>query len=608
MNRRDALTLCGMAILAGCAGPAVRSQSPEDLEEALTAETRLVGDLAIADGMYPITIESVGLVTGLASTGSDPDPSPERSMLISDMQQRGVRHAERLLASPDTALVKVRAVLRPGIQKGDHFDLEVRVPGQSATTSLRNGWLMETRLKEQAVLGGQVRDGQIWGLGEGAVMVDPSANPEEDRVTLGRGRILGGGVCTKSRQLGLVIKPEHQSIRSAAQIENAANRRFHNFNKGTKEGVAKAQTDVYIKLEVHQRYKDNVPRYIQVLRSLPLRENAQEQAARLQLLERQLLDPLVSSSAALKLEAVGREGVPVLKKGISSQDPEISFYSAEALAYLDESAAVAPLQAAARDVAAFRVFALTALSAMDDVAAYDALVELLHVNSAETRYGAFRALWAMNAQDHLVRGEMLGGQFSYHVLESSGPPMVHVTRSYRPEIVLFGSQQELQSPFVVDAGKQIMIKSTEPGSVTISRFSPNEPDQKRFVSTKVDEVIRAIVELGGTYPDVVQALQAAKTSGALPSRFEVDALPAAGRTYYRDPTNPEDETADANKPGVVVSTPLPDLFSRRTTAGEAGKEKAEKSTPAEEKTGDEARRPRPIRSFFARMVGRGEDE
>ena len=40
-------------------------------------------------------------------------------------------------------------------------------------------------------------------------------------------------------------------------------------------------------------------------------------------------------------------------------------------------------------------------------------------------------------------------------------------------------------------------------------------------------MIRAIVELGGTYPDVVQALQEAKASGTLASRFEIDALPRA---------------------------------------------------------------------------------
>ena len=46
-----------------------------------------------------------------------------------------------------------------------------------------------------------------------------------------------------------------------------------------------------------------------------------------------------------------------------------------------------------------------------------------------------------------------------------------------------------------------------------------------------DDVVRAIVELGGTYPDVVQALQEAKAAACLQGRFEVDAVPESGRSY-----------------------------------------------------------------------------
>jgi hypothetical protein len=82
-------------------------------------------------------------------------------------------------------------------------------------------------------------------------------------------------------------------------------------------------------------------------------------------------------------------------------------------------------------------------------------------------------------------------------------------------------------------------------------------------------VIRAIVSLGGTYPDVVQALQQAKADGALLSRFEADALPQSGREYDR---NEEQSTADADKPtsaepgsqkAIEVATPLPELFGRQ---------------------------------------------
>ncbi len=166
---------------------------------------------------------------------------------------------------------------------------------------------------------------------------------------------------------------------------------------------------------------------------------------------------------------------------------------------------------AAREEPAFRAYALAALSSMDDMAAHDELMNLLEVPSSETRYGAFRALWAMNSNDPLIRGENLGGQFGYHVLNTSGPPMIHVTRSFRPEVVVFGHEQTLEAPFVLEAGKSILVKATSGDKVTVSKFVVGQPDQKRVVTTKVDEIIRAIVELGGTYPDVVQALQQAKT-------------------------------------------------------------------------------------------------
>ena len=64
------------------------------------------------------------------------------------MQIRGIANPDTVLASGDVSLVMVEAYLRPGIQKGDHFDIELRVPSQSDTTSLRGGYLLETRLAE----------------------------------------------------------------------------------------------------------------------------------------------------------------------------------------------------------------------------------------------------------------------------------------------------------------------------------------------------------------------------------------------------------------------------------------------------------------------------
>ena len=222
----------------------------------------------------------------------------------------------------------------------------------------------------------------------------------------------------------------------------------------------------------------------------------------------------------------------------------MQFYAAEALAYLDRREAAEPLGKAAHN-AAFRSQALTALSVMHDSAAYDQLRDLLGVPSAETRYGAFRALTVMCPDDSLVKGENLGEQFSYHVLDTKGPPMIHVTRNRCAEVVLFGLNQRFLTPLALNAGNQIMVTSTKDGEISVSKFVPHEADQKRIVSSRVDDVIRAIVELGGTYPDVVQALQEAKAAGCLEGRFEIDALPEAGRNY--EATLEEGDKEDGEK-------------------------------------------------------------
>lgn len=527
---------------------------------------RTVGDLAFAYGTDPVMVEAIGLVTGLDHTGSDPPPSPERAALIEEMQKRNVERPHQVLASPHTALVLVRGYLRPGVREGDRFDIEVRVPTRSETTSLRGGWLLDTRLKQIRAANSQIREGHMVALASGPILVDPGAAAEADEVLMNRGRILGGGVSRITRSLGLVLRPDAQTVRNSSLVGTAINSRFHTFNRGIKEGVAKPKTDEYIELAVHPRYKDNTSRYIQVVRSIPLRESPTERIARLKRLEEQLLDPASSDIAALRLEALGKEGIDVLARGLDATDPAIRFFAAEALAYLDDGRAVEPLADAASNEPAFRVFALAALSTMNDYAAEQSLRDLLHVASAETRYGAFRALWRMNPHIPEIVGEDLEGQFSYHVVRSDGPPMIHVTRTYRPEIVLFGHDQHLRTPVLLDAGKKVLVRADSPQQVTVVRVALGEASARREVSPRLDEIIRAIVELGGTFPDVVQMLQEAKAKGVLSGRFEVDALPEAGRTYVRrDPQR--DLLAESlgtlpreSSQSIVVAGPLPDMF------------------------------------------------
>jgi hypothetical protein len=97
------------------------------------------------------------------------------------------------------------------------------------------------------------------------------------------------------------------------------------------------------------------------------------------------------------------------------------------------------------------------------------------------------------------------------------------------------------------------------------------------VGLSVDEVIRAVVELGGSYPDVVQALAQASAKDALSSRFRINALPQEGRPYQRSPVASEaapEDTAEEERPkrGLNVLNPISELFDFRG-------EKAEKAVP-----------------------------
>ena len=182
---------------------------------------------------------------------------------------------------------------------------------------------------------------------------------------------------------------------------------------------------------------------------------------------------------------------------------------------------------------------------MHDSAADDQLRDLLAEPSAETRYGAFRALTIMCPDDALVKGENLGGQFHYHVLNTQAP-----ADDPRHDAPPSGSRALRRGPAIPHAaGHQCRQRDHDhqhrDNEISISKFAPHEADQKRVVTTRVDEVIRAVVELGGTYPDVVQAIQEAKAADCLEGRFEVDAVPEAGRSYAAtldDSVKPEERT------------------------------------------------------------------
>ncbi len=552
-----------VTIAVGCVGnpfSTFRGQTPERSFEDLESDgLTLVGELTIPTGMTNTMVRGVGLVTGLRQTGGNPQPSGYREQLLNEMAAYDVSDPNGVLASKGTALVTVHGYMYPGIQRGDRFDIYINIPKRSDTTSLRKGKLLVTPLKTTAVMNNSIREGHVDAKGGGWVLVDAVFENSDNEKQLIQGRVLGGGICRKSRSLGLRVKQGSASIAASTIISNAVNLRFSYFVGSQRKGVADPKTPGIIELSVPTKYRHNVQRYMRVVRAIPLRVSPTDRLLLLNELELELLEPTSTAQAALKLEALGEESIDVLRRGVESDEIEVRFYSAEALAYLDDEHVAPVLAQIGAQERAFRWHALAALAAIRHVSSYEALTQLLNHPSAETRYGAFRAMKARNPRDPLVRGQVLDGKFILHELPDGGEPMVHFANSRASEIVLFGSQQRLHTPNFLFVGPRIMIKRLDDEKVRVIRFTPGEEDEELVTSNRLGDVARTIVELDGGYEEVYQAFRSAKLTGKLNSRLEVDRQARAGRKFERDTSESDGRFRAANPvPGLYSASPDPD--------------------------------------------------
>ena len=334
----------------------------------------------------------------------------------------------------------------------------------------------------------------------------------------------GGGVALEDRQLALKVFTNETKVKVTRSIAYSINNRFTKFTSNARQGVASAKSDRHISLELPEVYRHNIGRYFQVLVNMAVDERVELRVNRLDRLDTEIQQPASCARAALELEAFGEEGVPVLKRALKHPDKVVRFNAAQALAYMQHTDGVDDLVSFAENEPAYRWHALTALSSLDEPAAANGLNELMHVGSAETRYGAFRALQDRSPNEPTVEGQWLADDFYFHVVPSTTESMLHLSRSKRPEIVVFGEKQAVSDSFLyVETG--LTIQALGNGKVKIIRYMPQQGEIRKTCSTQLVELIPQLADLGCDYTVLVNMFREAMSSDMLQTRLVVNAVP-----------------------------------------------------------------------------------
>lgn len=525
--------LSSALVLTGCQTALPRLQKEEETEKDRYG-VKTVGDYTSVGNAQPVPVGGIGLVVGLEGTGGEPANDANRSILEDDLRKEGVKNLKEVLASPNIAMVLVSAQIPPGARRGDTIDIEVQMPPRSKGTSLKGGVLRFCKLFNYDFAKNLLPDyngqksmlrGHDFARGEGPLLV--GFNSGDDDIKQRSGRIWSGGKVMTDLPFTLMLNPDQQSARIASQVADRINELFPSGAPGM-PGLAKAQNTQAVLLQVPPQYKLNMPRYLRVVRLVPMGESGDRSRY-----SKKLADDLVNPSrtviAALRLEALGQESSAVLKRALKHENPLVRFCAAESLCYLGSPSGVEELAKAALDQPMLRSYALAALASMDEGISQIKLRELLFSNKDdELRYGAFRALRTLDATNEAVSGELLNDSFWLHEVAPEGRGLVHICTAKRAEIVLFGPKAKLQTPFTVLSGEFTITCAENDDQCTISRIASRGAETTRKSSgLALAEVLHTIASMGGFYPDALEVIEQLDRCKAIPYPVRHDALPRA---------------------------------------------------------------------------------
>lgn len=543
-------------LLGGCTpgdkGKTVPTTGPGEASPLPPHIAGTIAEYAMLIGGTDMLVQGYGLVAGLGNNGSREVPTVVREyfdqLLLKTKElttASGHRFSPQLVLDDlDTAVVGLWARIPPGAPVGTRFDVLVAAPPETQTRNLDGGVMLLPGELYLAVPGQlATKHSKVYGKVDGAIFVNPflDASKSEDVPKLREGRVIGGGASLEPRPLRLYLfRPDYQR---ADLIQRRLNERFG------PERVAVARDSSMIDITIPPEHAREYERFLRLLMHVPIRQIGGTWEVK----AREIASAMESSGAnhdelALVWEAIGRQVLPTVQLLYESPNPAVAYYAARTGLRLGDTralpvmAAVAGAKGSPLQMAAIEELGHHKVSAR----VTPMLRKLLDDQNESIRFAACDAL-TRQSDGVKIKRIAIKDQFDLDLVESAGEPMIYVSQSLRPRIVVFGQDVRIRRPVFFSAPEDLVTLSATEGQrkLTVFRKVPRtgRSSQAFEVEPTVSELVRLlgtvpspeprkeVYGLGLTYSQVAGVLYRLCKSGDIAAGFRLQELPEVLRIY-----------------------------------------------------------------------------
>ncbi len=549
-------------------------------QDAILADT--VGQKVLLGDAQPIRLRGFGVVVGLGDRGGGDAPTAVREYLADYLGKEAASarsggkkwpSPQKLLDSPDSAIVAVYGLIPAGAVDGTFFDVQIEALG-TQTQSLEGGILLPAELKiwDVSASGSGLVAGRTLAKARGPIFTNPFAKTSAKSGER-RGWILSGGRTNEERGFRLLL--EEPSYAMARRIQDRLNERFSQSPK-----IATAQSQGYVAVRTPPTYAARPDQFIELANHVLLENDPGFVERRVQDLIGQVANAGNRMNAiSLMWEAMGRTILPQIQPLYAHTDPAVAFYAAKAGLRLRDVSAFPVVASAATSGGTYRLLAVRELGKCGLVQAGAKLAPLINGDDQELRIAAYEALLELKHPTvrtvrfpHPVDPAMTN--LYLDIVTTTGRPLVYFRQTREPRIAIFGAKLPVKRPLFYSHPLDWVTINAKGANDDLTVFcrtrQSNRLSTTLKVAPQVSDLIRALAAppiaddsgtlkgLGLPYSLVIQVLETLSKQDAIPARLVVESTPTVDLLGAPPPgERPETESDVSTPPSAPEEKPIP---------------------------------------------------